>query len=351
MTIRFGTSGWRGILADDFGFDGVRAVSAAVARWASESGVRPRVVVAHDTRFLGDRFASVAARVLTAAGIRPIRPSGPVPTPVASSAVRHRRAAAGIIFTASHNPPEYQGLKVVAPCGGGATDEITDRLEAWAAEVLASGPPPEAEPRGGTVDLRGPYLDRLLGQLDRARMRRSGVRLFYDALHGTGAGFLDEALVRCGLVVEVRRGDRDPCFGGVSPDPVPERLGSLAREVRRGKGLRLGLATDGDADRFGVIDADGRPLSESAALALLVDHLARKGLSALRGTLPSQVDGARVLECDERDGLRVTLEDGFLMFRASGTEPVLRIYAEARGPRLLSRRLRIGRQLLARAAR
>ena len=88
MTIRFGTSGWRGILADDFGFDGVRAVSAAVARWASQSGARPRVVVAHDTRFLGDRFANVAARVLTAAGIRP---SGPVPTPVASCAVRHRR--------------------------------------------------------------------------------------------------------------------------------------------------------------------------------------------------------------------------------------------------------------------
>jgi hypothetical protein len=157
MTIRFGTSGWRGILADDFGFDGVRAVSAAVARWAGESGARPRVVVAHDTRFLGDRLADVAARVLTAAGIRPIRPGGPVPTPVASSAVRHLRAAAGIVLTASHNAPEYQGLKVVAPSGGGATDEITRKLEAWTAEVLASGAPPEVEPRGRIVDLRGPY--------------------------------------------------------------------------------------------------------------------------------------------------------------------------------------------------
>ncbi len=465
-TIRFGTSGWRGILADDFGFAGARAVSAAVARWAGESGPRPAVVVAHDTRFLGDRFASVAARVLTAAGIRPIRASGPVPTPVVSFAVRRRRAAAGIIFTASHNPPEYQGLKVLAPWGGGATDEITARLEAWAAEVLASGPPPEREPRGGTVDLTSPYLEQLLGQLDRSCLRRSGIRVFYDALHGTGAGVLDLALRRCGLVVEVRRGDRDPYCGGVSPDPVPERLVSLAREVRRAKGLRLGLATDGDADRFGVIDADGRPLSESEALALLVDHLARTGrirrgvaisiatgsrvervarshglpvrrfpigfkylsgalvegeadvageesggfawgrvardkdgiladcllaaamaktraplrarlaalqrehgrsacgriaiaaderarggLSALRSSLPSEVDGARVTGCDEGDGLHITLEDGFLMFRASGTEPVLRIYAEARGPRLLSRRLRIGAELLARAGR
>jgi phosphoglucomutase len=466
MTIRFGTSGWRGILADEFSFAGARAVSAAVARWVSESGPTPRVVVAHDTRFLGARFASVAARVLAAAGVRPIRGSAPLPTPVASFAVRQRRAAAGIIFTASHNPPEYQGLKIVAPWGGGATHEITGKLEAWAAEILVSGPPPETEPRGRPVDLSGPYLDALLGQLDRSCLRRSGMRVFYDALHGAGAGFLDEALRRCGLDVELRRCDRDPCFGGESPDPTPERLGSLAREVRRGKGLRLGIATDGDSDRFGVIDADGRLLSESEALALLVDHLARtgrvrrgvaisvatgslvervarshglsvrrfpigfkhlsralvegevdvageesggfawgrvardkdgilagcllaemvaktaaplrerlaalerehgrsacgriaiaanrraqRGLSALGGALPSRVDGARVLECDEGDGLHLTLEDGFLMFRASGTEPVLRIYAEARGPRLLSRRLRIGAQLLARAAR
>jgi len=466
MTIRFGTSGWRGILADDFGFAGVRAVSAAVARWAGESGPRPAVVVAHDTRFLGDRFANVAARVLTAAGVRALRASGPVPTPVASFAVRHRRAAAGIVFTASHNPPEYQGLKVLAPWGGGATDEITSRLEAWAGEVLAAGPPAEAEPRGGALDLAGPYLERLLGQLDRSSLRRSGVRVYYDALHGTGAGVLDAALRRCGLEVEVRRGERDPYFGGASPDPVPERLVSLAREVRRGEGLRLGVATDGDADRFGVIDAGGRPLSESAALALLVDHLAgtgrihrgvaisiatgslvervarshglpvrrfpigfkhlsgalvegeadlageesggfawgrvardkdgilaacllaevvaktraplaarlaalerehgrsacgriaiaadepaRRGLSLLRSSLPSKVDGARVVGCDEADGLHISLDDGFLMFRASGTEPVIRIYAEARGPRLLSRRLRVGARLLARAGR
>jgi len=466
MTIRFGTSGWRGILADDFHFAGARAISAAVARWVRDSGPRPRVVVAHDTRFLGDRFASAAARVLTAAGIRPIRARGPVPTPVASFAVRHRRAAAGIIFTASHNPPEYHGLKIVGPWGGGPTDEITGRLEVWAEEVLASGPPPEAEPRGGSVDLCGPYLEQLLAQLDVSSLRRSGIHLFYDALHGTGAGVLDEALRRCGLVVELRRGDRDVYFGGESPDPVPERLRPLSREVRNAKGLRLGLATDGDADRFGVIDADGRPLSESAALALLVDHLARtgrvrrgvaisiatgslvervarshglsvrrfpigfkhltgalvegeadlageesggfawgrlardkdgilagcllaeavaktraplrarlvelerehgrsacgriaiaaderagRGLAALRGSLPSRVDGARVVGCDEADGLHITLEDGFLMFRASGTEPVLRIYAEARGPRLLSRRLRVGTALLARAAR
>jgi phosphoglucomutase len=466
MTIRFGTSGWRGILADDFDFAGVRALTAAVALWVGESGIRPRVVVAHDTRFMGDRFASVAARVLSAAGIRPILASGPVPTPVASFAVRHRRAAAGIIFTASHNPPEYQGLKVVAPWGGGPTQEITGRLEAWAAEVLASGPPPEAEPRGRMVDLTGPYLDALQGELDRSCLRRSGMRVSYDALHGAGAGILDEALRRCGVAVEVRRGDRDPRFGGESPDPSPGRLVALAREVRKGRGLRLGIATDGDADRFAAIDADGRLLSESDALALLVDHLARdgrvrrgvaistatgslvervarshglsvrrfpigfkhlsralvegeadlageesggfawgrvardkdgilagcllaelvattgaplrarlaelqrehgrsasgrialpaddrarKGLSALRGALPSQVDGARVLDCDESDGLYLTLDDGFLMFRASGTEPVLRIYAEARGPRLLSRRLRSGVRLLARAAR
>jgi phosphomannomutase len=466
MTIRFGTSGWRGILADDFNVTGVRALAAAVARWVAESGMGSRVVVARDTRFMGAHFASVAARVLWAAGIRPLLASGPVPTPVASFAVRQRRAAAGIIITASHNPPEYQGLKLVAPWGGGPTREITDRLEAWAGEVLASGPPPEAEPRGREVDLKPRYLDALTAELDRSRLRRSGIRVCYDALHGTGAGTLDEALRRCGVAVAVRRGDWDPRFGGEAPDPTPGRLGALARELRRGDGLRLGIATDGDADRFAAIDADGRVLSETDALALLVDHLAREGrirrgvaissatgslvervaeshglrvrrfpigfkyltralvegeadlageesggfawgrvardkdgilagcllaelvattaaplrlrlaelmrehgrsasgrialpaddrlrggLSSLRGALPSRVDGARVLDCDESEGLRLTLEDGFLMFRASGTEPVLRIYAEARGPRLLSQRFRSGMGLLARAAR
>jgi phosphomannomutase len=465
-TIRFGTSGWRGILADDFHFAGARAVSAAVARWVCETRSHPRVVVAHDTRFLADRFARAAARVLTAAGVRPIRASGPVPTPVASFGVRQRRAAAGIIFTASHNPPEYHGLKVVGPWGGGPTGEITGRLEEWAAEVLASGPPPEAEPRGGGVDLCGPYLQELLGGLDIPCLRRSGIRLFYDALHGTGAGVLDEALRRCGLVVELRRGDRDVHFGGESPDPIPARLGSLQREVRKARGLALGLATDGDADRFAAIDSDGRQLTESEALALLVDHLARsgrvrrgvaisiatgslvervarshglsvrrlpigfkhltaslmegeadlageesggfawgrlardkdgilascllaelmaktraplrarlvelerehgrsacgriavalneraaRGLAALHSAPPSRVDRARVIGCDEGDGLHLALEDGFLMYRASGTEAVLRIYAEARGPRLLSRRLRVGAALLSRAAR
>ncbi len=170
--------------------------------------------------------------------------------------------------------------------------------------MLASGPPPEAEPRGGTVDLCGPYLEELLGQLDRSCLRRSGMRIFYDALHGTGAGVLDQALRRCGLAVEVRRGDRDPYFGGGSPDPVPERLVSLAREVRGAKGLRLGLATDGDADRFAVIDADGRPLSESAALALLVDHLARTG-RVRRGVAISIATGSLVERVARSHGLPV----------------------------------------------
>jgi len=466
MTIRFGTSGWRGVLAEDFTFERARAVASAVARWVSRSGAKPRVVVAHDSRFLGERFAEAAAAVLAGAGVRPIRADGPVPTPVASFAVRRRRAACGIIFTASHNPPQYQGLKIVAPWGGGATEEITRDLERWAAEALAAGPPGEAEPPGSRVDLIGPYLDRLLECVDRAALRRSRMRLFYDAMHGVGAGVLDEALRRCGIAVEVRRGDLDPRFGGQAPDPGAPRLVGLSREVRRAKGLRLGLATDGDADRFSAIDADGRPLSETAALALLVDHLARtgrvrhavavsiatgslvervarshglavhafpigfkhlsrallenradvageesggfawgpvardkdgilagcllaeivavtraplgatlaalerrhgrsacgriavntdartlQGFAALQRAVPARVDATRVRACDETDGLRLTLDDGFLMFRRSGTEPALRIYAEAPGPRRLARRLRAGVALLERAAR
>jgi phosphoglucomutase len=451
--IRFGTSGWRGVLGEDFHFGGARAVAAALARELGAPAARPRVLVAHDTRFLGARLAEEAAAVLAGAGARPLLCAGPTATPVANHALRASRAAAALVFTASHNPPAYQGLKVLLPWGGCAPDAVTRRIAARAEQQLARGEPPRGPVPERRLDPVPGYLAALakrLGQPPRGRRPR----VVYDALHGCGAGVLDRALGARGCAVEVLRGAPDPAFGGGPPDPTPARLAELARRVRRGRGLRLGLATDGDADRIAAVDANGRVLSETEVLALLVDHLARSGrlargvaisvatgsfvervarhyglpcvrrpigfkhltealasgaadvageesrgfawapfardkdaslagclladvvtatgaplaarlaelrrrhgapacgrlslpagpqvcaaLAALPRRVPRRFDGARTLRLTDLDGLRLELEDGFVLWRASGTEPLVRVYAEAPTRRALARRL------------
>jgi phosphoglucomutase len=459
--LHFGTSGWRGVLGEQFHFPGARALAAAVARWAGAPGAAPRVLVAHDTRFLGERLAEEAAAVLAGAGARPVRVGPATPTPVVNHALRARRGAAALVFTASHNPPAYQGLKLLLPWGGAAPDAVSGRLAARAEAILRRGEPPRGPVPARTIDPRPAYLGALarrLGPLPRGR-RPSVV---YDALHGCGAGVLDPALRARGARVEVLRGEADPRFGGVAPDPTPARLAALAERVRGGRGLRLGLATDGDADRLAAVDADGTILSETELLGLLVDQLARTGratrgvaMSIATGSLvervaahyglpcvrrpigfkhltaalaggeadvageesrgfawapfakdkdailaaallleivaetgaplgarlrelearhgapacgrrsvplapgarraferlsrrpPRRFDDARALAVDDRDGLRLALEDGFVLWRVSGTEPLLRVYAEAPTRRALARRLRAAAARLA----
>jgi len=458
--IRFGTSGWRGVLGDEFTFARARATVRGVGEWLSARAPRARVLVAHDRRFLGERFAEQAAGVLAGCGLRPLRARGAIATPVAAHALRAGRAQAALVFTASHNPPEYQGLKVLGAGGASLSTEETRRIEGLADAALRREVP-TAPLRGRPRDLVEPYLEALLACVDARAFRRRRLAVHYDALHGVGAGVLDEALRRLGARVEALRLEADPCFGGAAPDPLPERLLGLRRAVARGHGLRLGLATDGDADRFAALDADGTPLRESDALALLVDHLARSGrlqrgvaLSFATGSLVERVArshglsvtrhpigfkylaarfladeadvageesggfawsrlsfdkdgilagcllaelvaashaplGARLrelvrrfgpsacgrtaLDADARalaalaarledpparvgrspvravskqDGLHLALDDGFLLLRASGTEPRLRIYAEAPDAAGLSRRLAAGCRLL-----
>ncbi|MDX1650422.1 MAG: phosphoglucomutase/phosphomannomutase family protein, partial [Myxococcota bacterium] len=264
------------MLADEVTFDRVRAVAAALADLVRAEG-GGRVLVAHDRRFQGAALAATCARVLEGAGVRSVRAAAPLPTPAASFAVIRRRLAAALVVTASHNPPAYQGLKVLGPGGGTAPAAWTRALERGAAAWLRRGAPPERAPRGRAVDLATPYraaLGRLLGEGLRGPRR---LHVTVDALHGVGAGVLDRVLADAGARVTLLRGAADPCFGGQPPDPVPAHLGPLREALRRGRGLRLGLATDGDADRLAAVDARGAPLSASDVLALLVDHLARTG--------------------------------------------------------------------------
>lgn len=459
--IRFGTSGWRGVLGEEFTSDRVRAAVAAVGDRVAQGAAGARVLVGHDRRFLGDRFAGIAARVLAGCGLRVATVRGAIPTPAFAHAVRSRRAAAGILFTASHNPPEYQGLKLFGPDGAGASERVTRAVERGAAAWLRRGTPPEGPARGRPLEVLPRYLDGLLRLLDRDALRRARLHVAYDAMHGAGAGVLDEALRRCGASVLLLRGGVDPSFGGDSPDPRPDRLAGLRRSVRRLPGPALGIASDGDADRFALVDRDGSVLSEMESAALLVDHLARTrrvrrgvalscatgglvervarfhglavgfhplgfkhlsrallrgdadvaaeesggfafapfaldkdgilagclaaemlalsreplrrrlrtlerslgasasgrcavpadaaaqaALARLAAAPPDRVGSLRVRDLLRCDGIRFALDDGFLMLRASGTEPLVRVYAEAPDAAALSRRLRAGIRLL-----
>lgn len=294
--ICFGTGGWRGILAEDFTLDRARIAVRAVAAWLAEEGKRGAVLVGHDRRFLGPRLTSMAVDALRAAGRRAVPAASVVPTPVLARSVRTRGAAAGIVFTASHNPPEYQGLKVFGSDGATPPREALARIEALAARI-ASGHGPRLRtrraPARAPLDLVRGYRADWGRVIRRGALRRHGHRVIYDAMHGAGAGVLEPALRAAGAQVEGLRLTSDPCFGGAAPDPVGAGLAMLRKAVRAARGRAIGLATDGDADRLAVVDESGRALSDGELLALLVDHCARSG-RARRGVVLAEATSSLV---------------------------------------------------------
>jgi alpha-D-glucose phosphate-specific phosphoglucomutase len=274
LTIKFGTDGWRGIIADDFTFAGVAAVAQAIASYLRENNGQRPVVVGYDCRFLAEDFAARAAEVLAGNGL-PVRfADRPTPTPVVAFTVKELNAAGAVMITASHNPPPYCGLKFIPAYAGPATEDITAaieaRLEADRAPRLL--PRAEAERQGlwEECELREGYFAHLRGLVRLQAAKR--LKVIVDALYGATAGYLDDFLAATGLQVQLIHGERDPLFGGGSPDPVPANLGALAQAVRR-EGADLGLALDGDGDRFGVVDAQGSFWSVNKVLALLLYHL------------------------------------------------------------------------------
>jgi len=465
--IAFGTSGWRGIREVEFTAERVRCAVRAVAGWLSESAVDGEVVIAHDTRPGGAEYAADAARILAARGFGARVARGAVPTPAAVHAMRSRGAAAAMVFTASHNPPEFAGMKVFGADGGILDVAACRRIEALSAEPASRRADASEVARTAGADIASieviaPYLAHLLAGIDRDALRSSDLRVVYDAMHAAGAGVLDRALRESGVEVRTLRAEPDANFGGAAPDPTEAHLGLLRDAVRDQPGRLLAIATDGDADRFAVVSAGGHCLQATDALALLFDHLAATGriergiaislatgslvervaaahglhverhpigfkylsrtlesgrvdaageesggfalarfgrdkdgilagllfaemlaaggpsleermtalrerygtsvcgrlatpcdeaaraaLAALSAAPPERLDGARVERVTFADGLHLALEDGFLMLRRSGTESLLRVYAEAADPERLQRRLEVGRALLA----
>ena len=453
--IRFGTDGWRGVIADDFTFDGVRRVTQAVADLIhEEGGTAAPVPVGHDVRFLSRRFAECAAAVLEGNGLTALLAEAATTTPMVSCQVVASAAPLGIAITASHNPPEWNGFKLKAAFGGSALPAMTGRVEALL---------DRRAPRVGRTPLRRhpflpSYVPRILSVVDLEAIRRAPLRVVVDSMHGAGGRILED-LVRGGRArVRTERAGPDILFGGAPPEPRPEHLGLLRRTVVAQR-AHLGLALDGDADRLGVIDERGRDVPALQTFALLALHLlrgkgwrggiartfantllaeriaaahkvpfhdlpigfkhiarlmleddiliggeesggigvkrflperdgiliglllmemlatgdrrlsrriaamqaefgayaydrvdlrlptaaGRRAVERLAKAPPERLAGQKVLRLDTLDGAKLLLgEAGWILFRASGTEPVLRVYCEAATPALVRRLLRAG---------
>lgn len=270
MAIRFGTSGWRAVIADEFTFDNVRLVTNSICRYLTTQTNRT-LIIGQDSRFMGEKFAEVATEIAVAKGFRVLRCNGPTPTPTISHAIRSQKAAGGINFTASHNPPEYQGIKFSTADGAPALPEVTSKLEQGIDDEVSV-----PDQNGGSVEEYDPcpaYLGDLKSKIRFDVIASAKGRYAYDAIYGTGRGYLDKCLREHGLEVETIHDWRDVTFGGKPPEPGEEHLDEL-REKVKSNGLTLGLATDGDGDRFGIIDANGEFINPNRLVALLSDYLA-----------------------------------------------------------------------------
>jgi phosphoglucomutase len=275
--IRFSTSGWRGIVGQDFTFRNVRLVLDATVEVLRSRGGCREVLVSYDTRLLSEKFAREAVNVLTHNGISAVLSDRDLPTPCLAFATRERGADLGVMFTGSHNSAEYNGVKLYtrdgAPAGrdllGAVEDEVERRSKGFEDFFV---PQRQLASRAPLAD---GYLDSLERGIDWDAVRRSGLSVAVDPLFGTSREFLDRVLLANGVPTFAVHTTKDPYFGGYAPECTPGNLGRLRERVRE-SGAMLGLATDGDADRFGVIDGACRPVPANLAIALVVDYLLRR---------------------------------------------------------------------------
>jgi phosphoglucomutase len=276
--IKFGTSGWRAVMAEEFTFANVRRAVGGIARYvAAQKKAGARVIVGRDPRFLGETFCSMAAEILGAHGITPVVVAEPAPTPAFAYAVVQSKADGVINFTASHNPPEYNGIKFSTPDGCPALPEVTKKIEseieAGDAAVAASGVTGNGKGLAQeSLDVKPGYLKRLREIVDLEVIRKANLQVCFDPMWGAARGYSDGLLRDAGVKVAAVHDYRDVLFGGHAPEPDDHLLQDL-REKMQATGAHIGIATDGDADRFGIVDGDGTFLQPNYVIALLFDYL------------------------------------------------------------------------------
>jgi alpha-D-glucose phosphate-specific phosphoglucomutase len=294
--IKFGTDGWRGIIAEDFTFANARIVAEAIARYVVRGeDARNGVIVGYDHRFASDTVARRVAEVFSSTGTPVWLTDRPCPTPAVSLLVRERKAAGGVVVTASHNPYQWNGIKYKASYGSSALPSIVAQIENEL-QFVESAQVPHLPPRAELIhslDPRKPYLDTLEKLVDWERIRKSKFRFVFDAMHGSAAGLLPELFRRHDITCEEIRGTRDPRFGGAHPEPIEPHIAPLQEVVTAGK-YDAGFAADGDGDRIGAVDRSGAFVNPHQILALLVWHLA--GMRNLPGEIAKTFSVTKLID-------------------------------------------------------
>jgi phosphomannomutase len=280
--IKFGTDGWRGVIADDFNYDNIWKVACAIVRYVQDSveGKDPKLLIGYDTRFGSDLFAQLCAIAARELGVPVMISKKFATTPSISFATRDLRADGAIMITASHNPPRFDGIKFKGPYGGSATTSITGEIEAMLRRVEKDTPArPDVlfedvlEP--GKVDFFDPipdYLEKIVSMVNKDVFPANQFKVMFDPMWGAGQGLFPRALERLGMECSQIHGEHNPLFPGLQPEPIGDNLDDLRAAVTGG-GYHVGIAVDGDADRVTAIDATGRFISSHMVLALLLKHL------------------------------------------------------------------------------
>jgi phosphomannomutase len=277
-TIKFGTDGWRGIIADDFTVQNVRFAAQGIANFLRRKH-DPSVVIGYDCRFSADHFAADVARVMAAAGIHTYLTDAPSPTQVSSWTILDKKADGAVVVTASHNPAEFCGIKYKPEYAGSASPEVVAELESEIAAVIDAGEVELGDLKQATeeglvevIDPRPSYRTQIARMVDLDALKAAGLKVLHDPMYGSGSGYVVDLLAGGKTVAEQVRAERNPGFGGIHPEPIPGNLETTLELMRKGD-YDLCICTDGDADRVGIIDETGRFINQLEVFALLMDYL------------------------------------------------------------------------------
>lgn len=272
--IKFGTDGWRAIVDEEFNDTNVEKVTLAIGKYVFDTyGTDKQIIIGYDSRNKSDYYAKMCAELLAKHGFLVILSSKVVPTPVVAYNAQFRNACA-IMFTASHNPPEYLGMKFIPDYAGPATSEITDAImDCLDKEITISG----KKMKVNVADFSPAYFAHIKKLIDFSKIKKLKSKILYDGFYSASIGYFDKILKDNGIKFDTMRMELDPDFGGLMPDPKPKYLGALIDEINS-RHDTIGLANDGDADRFGVIDENGYFVPPDVVITILLKYLVKKGL-------------------------------------------------------------------------